>query len=157
MAWGLALAPRLAIAAHHRYHGVMDAMQERIREFLSGKTIALLGATDKREKWGYKILKRLKSLGYDVLPVHPTVRAIDGDPTYPSLRDLPRRPDGVSIVIPPTATEEAVRTAHDLGLPRVWMQPGAESDDAIEFCDANGLSCVHHKCILVETAARAPQ
>ncbi len=132
----------------------MDVMQRRIREFLAAKTIALVGATDKREKWGYKIYNRLKGLGYEVLPVNPTVAAIDGQRTYATLRDLPKKPDGVSIVIPPSATEQTVRLAHELGLPRVWMQPGAESDEAIEFCDSNGLACIHHKCILVETGER---
>lgn len=129
----------------------MDLMRERVREFLAGKTIALVGATDKREKWGYKIFRRLRGLGYDVLPVHPTVEAVDGEKAYRSLRDLPKRPDGVNIVIPPQAAAEAARDAHALGLGRVWFQPGAESDEAIEFCDESGLSCIHHKCILVET------
>jgi predicted CoA-binding protein len=126
-------------------------MEQRVREFLAGKTIALLGATDKREKWGYKIFRHLVALGYEVLPVNPGVAAIEGHKAYATLRDLPVRPDGVSLVVPPSITEQAVRLAHELWLPRVWMQPGAESDDAIEFCDAHGLECVHHKCILVET------
>lgn len=132
----------------------MDVMQERIRDFLGGKTIALVGATDKKEKWGYKIWKHLRSKGYEVLPVNPTVGAIDGETTFPTLRDLPKTPHGVNIVIPPSAAEQAVRLAAELGLGRVWMQPGAESDDAIEFCDGAGLSCIHHKCILVETGQR---
>ncbi|HVY60604.1 MAG TPA: CoA-binding protein [Planctomycetota bacterium] len=133
---------------------VMDAMQQRIKDFLAGKTIALVGATDKREKWGYKIWKHLRAKGYEVLPVNPTVAAIDGQKTYPSLRDLPKKPDGVNLVVPPSVSEQACRAAKELGLARVWMQPGAESDEAIEWCDANGLECIHHKCILVETGER---
>jgi hypothetical protein len=129
----------------------MESMQSRVRAFLAGKTIALVGATDRREKWGWKILERLRARGFEVLPVHPTLAEVGGARAYPSLRELPRRPDGVSLVVPPSATEQAVRLARELGIGRVWMQPGAESDDAIEWCDANGLECVHHKCILVET------
>src|SRR5262245_53588728 len=132
----------------------MDVMQQRIADFLGGKTIALVGATDKREKWGYKIWKHLRAKGYEVLPVTPSVAAIEGSKTYPTLRDLPRKPDGVNLVVPPSVTEQVVRLAKELGLPRVWMQPGAESDEAIEWCDSNDLPCIHHKCILVETEER---
>lgn len=128
-----------------------ELMQPRIERFLKGKTIALVGATNKTEKWGYKILRALKSRGYAVLPVHPSVEKIDGDHVFKSLRELPERPDGVNIVVPPSATEEAVRLCKELGVELVWMQPGAESDEAIDFCDRNGLECIHHKCILVET------
>ncbi len=130
-----------------------DIMQARIERFLRGRTIALVGATDKTEKWGYKIFRALRRLGYKVFPVHPSVEAIDGEKVYRSLRDLPERPDGVNVVVPPSATEEVVRTCRDLGVSLVWMQPGAESDAAIEFCDEHGLECIHHKCILVETGS----
>lgn len=129
-------------------------MRQRIEGFLSVRSIAVVGATDKREKWGYKILSRLRSLGYDVLPIHPTLTAIDGLKAYATLRDLPKKPDAVSIVVPPSATERAVRLAKELRIGFVWIQPGAESDEAIEFCDDNALPCVHNKCILVETAER---
>jgi predicted CoA-binding protein len=130
-----------------------DMMQARIERFLKGKRIAVVGATDKTEKWGYKILKKLKQKGYKVFAVHPSVETIDGEPVYRSLRDLPERPDGVNVVVPPRATEETVRLCHELGLGPVWMQPGAESEQAIEFCERNGLECIHHKCILVETGS----
>jgi predicted CoA-binding protein len=131
-----------------------ELMQPRIARFLKGKKIALVGATNKTDKWGYKILKVLKSKGYTVFPVHPSVEAIDGDKVWKTLRDLPEKPDGVNIVVPPSATEDAVRLAKELGIDLVWMQPGAESDDAIDFCDENGMECIHHKCILVETGTR---
>jgi predicted CoA-binding protein len=128
-----------------------ELMQPRIARFLAGKTIALVGATNKTDKWGYRIFRALRSKGYKVLPVHPSIDAIDGEPVYRSLGALPARPDGVSIVVPPSATEDTVRLAKELGYDLVWMQPGAESEQAIEFCDQNGVTCIHHKCILVET------
>lgn len=130
-----------------------DVMQARIERFLKGKKIALVGATNKTDKWGYKIFRALRSRGYKVFPVHPAVAEIDGEKVYPSLRDVPERPDGVNVVVPPSATEETVRVAKELGYDLVWMQPGAESDEAIDFCDRNGLQCIHHKCILVESGS----
>jgi predicted CoA-binding protein len=128
-----------------------DVMTPRIERFLRAKRIALVGATDKKEKWGYKILKALQGRGYEVLPVHPSLARIDGAPVYRSLGDLPVTPDAVSLVVPPAASEEAVRACAALGIAQVWMQPGAESAAAIEECERSGLSCIHHRCILVET------
>jgi hypothetical protein len=131
-----------------------DLMGPRIERFLQGKKIALVGASNKPEKWGYRILKALQAKGYQVFPIHPTIDSIEGTKVFRSLRDLPERPDGVNVVVPPSATEEVVRLCKELALPLVWMQPGAESDDAIEFCDKNAMECIHHKCILVETGSR---
>ena len=130
-------------------------MTELIEEFLAHKRIAIVGATDKPEKWGYKILQRLLGLGYEVFPVHPTLAAIDGIPVFRSLRDIQPRPDAANIVTPPAVTEETLRMAKEIGLARVWMQPGAQSDAAIEYCKHNDIACIHHRCIMTETAKAA--
>jgi predicted CoA-binding protein len=130
-----------------------DVMQPRIARFLKSKRIALVGATNKKEKWGYKILKALQAKGYDVVPVHPALDRIESTKVFPSLRDLPAKPDAVSLVVPPSATEDAVRDCQAIGVTQVWMQPGAESDEAIDLCEAAGIDCIHHRCVLVEMGA----
>lgn len=129
----------------------MEPMQRRIQEFLRGERIALVGATNRREKWGYRIFRALRGLGYKVYPIHPSLREIEGEPVYRSLRELPEKPDGVSVVVPPGETEEVLRLCSELGIERVWLQPGAESEEGIEFCERSGLTCIHNKCILFET------
>ena len=47
-------------------------------------------------------------------------------------------------------TEHVVRQCKQLGLTRIWMQPGAESEAAIEYCHANGLHVVYDACAMVE-------
>ncbi len=56
---------------------------------------------------------------------------------------------GVILVVPPGQTEKLVREAAAIGIRRVWMQQGAESDDAIRFCEENGISVIHGECILM--------
>jgi hypothetical protein len=68
---------------------------------------------------------------------------------YKALAELPVLPEVVSIVVPPRATEDIVRQCAALGIRRVWMQPGAESEAAIEFCRANGIEAVWGECILL--------
>jgi hypothetical protein len=55
----------------------------------------------------------------------------------------------IDLVVPPTVTEQVVREAHDIGLSRIWMQPGAESQAAIKYCHENGIQVVYHACAMV--------
>lgn len=129
-------------------------MQKRIEEFLSQRRIALVGATPRKKKWGYRIFCCLRENGYEVHPIHPVAEAVDGVPCVRSLADLPEPVDGVSIVVPPAVGSEVVRECLRLGISRVWFQPGAESRDAIGFCEENGLSVIHRACVLVELGCR---
>jgi predicted CoA-binding protein len=66
-----------------------------------------------------------------------------------SLADVADRVDGVVLVTPPAETEKLVEQVATLGLKRVWMQQGAESDRAIRLCEERGVAAVHHECVLM--------
>ncbi|RLC71720.1 MAG: CoA-binding protein, partial [Chloroflexi bacterium] len=59
------------------------------------------------------------------------------------------KPDVVDIVVPPALTEKVVRQVHELGLPRVWMQPGSESEEAVRFCEEHGIAVIHDACAMI--------
>lgn len=63
------------------------------------------------------------------------------------LSDILVRVDVVNIVVPPTMTERIVQECVKLGLSRVWLQPGAESKKAIEFCKENNIKVVYNACV----------
>jgi predicted CoA-binding protein len=63
--------------------------------------------------------------------------------------------DGVIVVVPPAQTEKVVREAAAAGIRRVWMQQGAESQAAIQFCKENGVAEVHGECIMMFTRGDA--
>ena len=124
---------------------------ELIREFLDKRnTFAVVGASRNPEKYGHQVYKDLKEAGYKVYPVNPSTDQILGDKCYPSLEYLPAKPDVVDVVVPPKITERIVRTCKKLVITKVWMQPGSESESAIEFCDDNGIDTIHSICIMVE-------
>ena len=128
-------------------------MSEKVisKEFLDrGNKIAVVGATVNKEKFGYKVYKSVKGLGFTVYPVNPKYEEIDGDKCYSSLKDLPEKPDVVITVVPPRVTEKIVRQCKELGIKRVWMQPGSESEEAISYCRENGIKVVHHACFVVD-------
>jgi len=127
--------------------------QELIKAFLNKRNIfAVVGASRDPKKYGYQVYRDLKNAGYEVYAVNPNAGEILGDKCYLSLENLPAKPGVVDIVVPPKVTEEVVKTCKELGITRVWMQPGSESEKAIKFCEENGIAVVYGVCVMVERA-----
>jgi predicted CoA-binding protein len=120
-----------------------------VEDFLAQQTLAVVGVSREGKKFGNTAYKELKAKGYQVFPVHPHVDAIDGARCYPGLSALPEPVGGVLIVVPPHETEKVVRDAAAAGIRRVWMQQGAGSQAAIQFCEEQGISAIHGECILM--------
>ena len=126
-----------------------------IKEILERKNvIAVVGASRDPEKYGHRVYRDLKEAGYTVYPINPSTAVILGDRCYPDLKSLPVKPDVVNLVVPPEVTEEVVKACRELGITKVWMQPGSESEKAIQFCEANGIDVVYGVCIMVERRKR---
>ncbi len=117
--------------------------------FLSLDKVAVVGASRDPSKYGNIVYKRLKAAGVKTFAVNPNAETVDGDPSYPSLDRLPEKVSGAVLVVPPARSEEAVRAAAAAGIGMIWMQPGAESDRAVRYCEENGLCAIHDACILV--------
>lgn len=117
-------------------------MEQLIQEFVNYRVWALVGYSDNPAKYGHRIFHDLKSAGYKIYAVNPKGGQVNGQPVYPSLRDLPEKPAVVDIVVPPAVTEQVVKECKELGLTRIWMQPGAESMEAVRFCRENGLEVI---------------
>ena len=124
-------------------------MQELIQEFMKQKKFAVVGATDNPQKYGNQIVKNLKSRGYEVYPVNPRLKELEGFRCYSTLADVPVKVDVVDFVVPPEATEEILRQCKKLKLNRIWLQPGSESETAIAFCHENNLKVVHSVCVMM--------
>jgi uncharacterized protein len=124
-------------------------MEELIKEFMGQKRFAVVGATDNPEKYGNKIVKNLRGRGYEVYPVNPKLEAVEGLKCYASIAEIPVRVDVVDFVVPPKATEEILKQCKNLGLDRIWLQPGSESETAIAFCQDNNLKVVHSVCVML--------
>ena len=55
----------------------------------------------------------------------------------------------IDLVVPPPVTEKVVQEAHELGLDRIWMQPGAESETAIQYCQDHTMQVIYDACAMV--------
>ena len=74
-------------------------------EILGQKHFAVLGASRDRDKYGYKVYRKIKAAGYTVYAINPNADEIDGDPCYPSLDNAPTQIDCLVTVTPPQVTE----------------------------------------------------
>jgi uncharacterized protein len=128
---------------------------ERIRDFLTHGPYAVVGASRSRSKFGNKVLRAYRARGLEVYAVNPSAGVVEGLPAYPDLKSLPVRVRGVSIITPPEVTLRVVADAADAGARIVWMQPGAESDQAVRLARARGLEVIADgSCFLVESGFR---
>ena len=122
----------------------------RITEFLNKKNkIAIIGASAKPEKWGYKIYKKLKSAGFHIYPINPKYNDIDQNICYHALKALPEKPDVVITIVKPEITEKIVEQCKKLNIDKLWMQPGSESEKSINFCKDNNIKVVHNICFVI--------
>ena len=114
--------------------------------------IALVGASNDHHKFGNRIYLDLRSKGYDVVPVNPKDKQIEGDRAYASIEMMEELPDIVNFVVPPTIAMKVVQEAVELGIEYLWFQPGSESDELETWLKGtDGIKYLINSCIMVET------
>jgi predicted CoA-binding protein len=90
-----------------------------------------------------------KKRGKKVFAVDPSVDDIDGDKTYPDLRSLPAKVDGIVVEVPREETLDVVRQAADAGIKNVWVHMNRETPEALEFARQNGLNLLTGTCAVM--------
>ncbi len=119
--------------------------------FFESKAFAVIGASNNRSKFGNKVLRCYQQHHLTVYPVHPVAKDVEGLECFKQLQDLPNTVKSISIITPPSVTEEIVKQAINQKIKNIWMQPGAESQLAIDLCHQNNINVIANgPCILVE-------
>jgi hypothetical protein len=118
------------------------------------KTIAVVGASASPARASNFVLTYLlsSSADYEVWPVTPNETEILGVRCYPSLAELPGRPDIVDVFRRADQLPGVARDAVDAGAGALWMQLGLHSDEAVEIAHAAGLDVVTNRCLKIEHA-----
>jgi uncharacterized protein len=101
--------------------------------------LAIVGVSQQPEKYGYRIFNDLLKHAYSVEGINPKGGNILSKKLYTSLTDLPTRPELVIIVVPPQIGLSVLKECATLGIHDVWMQPGAESSDAVSLAEELGI------------------
>lgn len=120
------------------------------------KTVAVIGASSNRDKFGNKALRAFEQRGYSVIPINPTETEVEGHAAYKSVLDVPGGIDLATIYVPAPV---GVRVMDDLakkGVPEVWLNPGADDRSVVDKARALGLKTVQHCSIIAigESPAR---
>jgi len=126
-------------------------MKDLVKDFLEQKRFAVVGSFRNKEKFAYRILVNLAEKGYEVFPVNPRLSEVEGRACYKAISDIPDRVDVVNIVTPPSVSETILQECLKKGIRRAWIQPGAESPSAIQFCHDNGIKVIHSMCVMMES------
>jgi predicted CoA-binding protein len=121
-----------------------------IERFLAARTYAVAGASNRRHKYGNKVFRALLAADRETYPLNPAQEEIEGHQAYPSIADLPLAPEALSIITPPEVTRKVVADAIVAGVQHIWMQPGAEDEQASESARKAGVNVIDDgSCILV--------
>ncbi|TWU18270.1 CoA-binding protein [Allorhodopirellula heiligendammensis] len=127
-----------------------------IEKFLAAKTYAVAGASARTHKYGYKVFKALLAAGRETYPLNPITEEIEGHKAYPKIADLPIVPEALSIITPPEVTRQVIADAIAAGVKHIWMQPGAEHEQASESAREAGINVIDDgSCILVLLARQS--
>ncbi len=123
---------------------------EKLKE--DDTSIALIGASNNRKKYGNKIYRDLRSKGYNVTPINPKEEKIEGDKAYNSIEKMEILPDIANFVVPPKIAIRIAKNIVNLGVKHLWFQPGSESDEIEQWlANTNGIEYLINACIMVET------
>jgi predicted CoA-binding protein len=106
-------------------------------------TIAILGASPDRAKFGNKAVRAYVQVGYDVYPVNPKGGQIEGLSVYRSLAELPvAHLNRVSVYLPPPVLMGLLGEVAAKGCDELWLNPGCDSPEVIEKAEELGLNTI---------------
>jgi len=106
------------------------------------KTVAIIGASNDRAKFGNKAVRAFLQQGCAVYPVNPKECEIEGLPVFKSILDLPVRPDLVSVYLPPAVLLKILPDIRSKGCDELWVNPGAESAEVLAEAERLGLKVI---------------
>ena len=125
-------------------------VMERIRDFLGQKRVAIAGVSRQEKDFSRALFRELRSRGYDVVPVNPEAREIEGAACFARVSDISPIVDSVLVMTPAPLTDAIVHDCATAGVRRVWLYraggKGAVTAEAVRFCEDNGISVIPGEC-----------
>lgn len=124
------------------------------QEFINTEYVYLVvGVSQDKTKWGYRILKTLYSYGYTVYGVNPKYQEVDGRACFESISKFKAQMSKLNVedivvvtVVPPAVTEKIVEESLQLGITKIWMQEGSGIENV--KVQSSKLKIIKDKCII---------
>ena len=109
---------------------------------MNQNTIAIIGASADRSKFGNIAVRAFVRQGFTVYPVNPKEAVIEGLPAFASIAEVPVRPNLISVYLPPTVVLKVLRAIAARGCDELWLNPGTESAEVIAAAEKLGLNVI---------------
>jgi len=105
-------------------------------------TVAVIGASSDRGKFGNKALRAFRDRGYRVVPINPKEPSVEGEKAYASVLDVPGAVDMATFYVAPAVGLKILDDVAAKAIPEVWLNPGADGPQVVERARALGLKTV---------------
>jgi predicted CoA-binding protein len=105
-------------------------------------SVAIIGASTDRQKFGNKAVRAFRQQGYTVYPINPFETEIEGLPVFKSIVDLPVRPQMISVYLPPPLLLKILSDIEAKGCDELWLNPGTESAEVLAAAERLGLTVI---------------
>ncbi|MFM8316264.1 MAG: CoA-binding protein [Deltaproteobacteria bacterium] len=106
-------------------------------------SIAIIGASQDRNKFGNKAVRVFADKGFKVYPIHPKLSEIEGHKAYASILQVPEKElDMVSFYLPPHVGMQVIEEVAKIDCKEVWFNPGSESDELVAKAEKLGLNVI---------------
>jgi predicted CoA-binding protein len=112
------------------------------------KTVAVIGASSNRRKFGNIAVRAFRQAGYRVIPINPHEREVEGQRTYASVLDVPEAIDLATFYVQPEIGEHVIEEMAQKGIAEVWLNPGAESEALVAKARALGIRPIE-RCSII--------
>ena len=113
------------------------------------RDIAVVGISDKPDRYSYQVAKFLMDRGYNIIPVNPMLDQWMGKKAYRDIHSIDGNVDVVDIFRRPEFVEDIVMDSK--GKAKViWMQEGIINEDAAKLANDMGMEVVMDKCMKKE-------
>ena len=106
------------------------------------KTVAVIGASIDRNKYGNKAVRAFLRQGYRVFPVNPSEPEVEGQPAYKSILDVPGELEKVSVYVRPEVLLKLLPDIAKKGCRELWLNPGTESAAVLAEAERLGLNVI---------------
>ena len=106
------------------------------------KTIAIIGASADRSKFGNIAVRAFVRQGFTVYPVNPKETEIESLPAFKSIGEVPVRPNLISVYLPPPILLKVLPDIAARGCDELWLNPGTESDEVLIEAERLGLNVI---------------